>query len=159
MKKKNYRFFETLSIRFSSTRRGLSTPFYFPQLATTKRTMQLAEISINAARLFRGAMIVLRFLLQSAGSLGDSMWRVCTCLHAKMRPDATSAGDASSRFMCETNGADESETLCIVCATHSKSRVFEPCMHVCACDACADRLDRCPLCQRPIFAKRRVYLN
>jgi len=47
---------------------------------------------------------------------------------------------------------------CICCVERPRSRVFEPCMHVCACDACSALLDACPICKQEILARRRVYI-
>lgn len=51
------------------------------------------------------------------------------------------------------------DTVCIFCCTRARSRLFHPCMHVCACDECALKLDSCPVCKKEIHARWKVYLS
>jgi hypothetical protein len=48
-----------------------------------------------------------------------------------------------------------------VCMDAPKNRVVLPCMHMCACEACAQLLrDRCPVCRGPIERITQLfYLN
>jgi hypothetical protein len=56
---------------------------------------------------------------------------------------------------------DAEETMCVVCMDAPKNRVVLPCMHMCACEACAQLLrDRCPVCRGPIERITQLfYLN
>jgi len=54
------------------------------------------------------------------------------------------------------------ETLCVVCADSLKDHIMIPCMHMCACRTCAQRLlqhepARCPVCRGDIERTARVY--
>lgn len=40
----------------------------------------------------------------------------------------------------------------------SRSILFRPCRHVCCCSACAENLDRCPVCREPAELKENVYV-
>eukprot|EP00929_Paragymnodinium_shiwhaense_P008055 TRINITY_DN111982_c0_g1_i1.p1 TRINITY_DN111982_c0_g1~~TRINITY_DN111982_c0_g1_i1.p1 ORF type:complete len:340 (+),score=87.85 TRINITY_DN111982_c0_g1_i1:95-1114(+) len=47
--------------------------------------------------------------------------------------------------------------LCVVCRDAKKAVLFQPCLHVCVCEGCRDRLQepngrlyRCPMCQVPV---------
>ena len=50
------------------------------------------------------------------------------------------------------------DRVCVVCHENCKSVVFAPCNHLCVCAICAERVERCPLCQGPIDEKRCVFL-
>lgn len=49
---------------------------------------------------------------------------------------------------------------CVVCLTQSRSVVFDPCSHLCVCQACADSLlgRQCPLCRVQIHGALKVDL-
>lgn len=47
---------------------------------------------------------------------------------------------------------------CIVCCDRPRTRLFQPCMHVCTCDECATRVTACPLCKVDVQARWRVFL-
>ena len=63
---------------------------------------------------------------------------------------------ALARWVAEE---DPSPPVCLFCCAAPRTRLFHPCMHVCACDACASRLTDCPLCKQEIMARWRVYLS
>jgi hypothetical protein len=53
---------------------------------------------------------------------------------------------------------DAEETLCVVCMDAPKDHIVLPCMHICACAACAQLLrDRCPVCRGPIQHIAQVF--
>jgi hypothetical protein len=39
---------------------------------------------------------------------------------------------------------------CVVCCAQEPAVVFDPCLHMSCCKACADRVDKCPLCRAQI---------
>jgi hypothetical protein len=48
---------------------------------------------------------------------------------------------------------DAEETMCVVCFGAPKQYAMLPCLHMCACEACAQQLlhvGRCPVCREPI---------
>jgi len=47
---------------------------------------------------------------------------------------------------------------CVVCLMEDKCALFEPCKHLCACMACAQSLDCCPICRTAITRRIQVYL-
>jgi hypothetical protein len=50
------------------------------------------------------------------------------------------------------------ETMCVVCLDAPKLYAKVPCMHMCACEACAQLLgNRCPVCRGPIESTVRVF--
>jgi hypothetical protein len=56
----------------------------------------------------------------------------------------------------------EDEALCVVCMDARKQHVMVPCMHVCVCEACAQRLldaqtPHCPVCRTPVNHSTRVF--
>ena len=55
----------------------------------------------------------------------------------------------------EAASAVEDETQCVVCMDERKQHVMMPCMHVCVCSTCAQRLldaqtPHCPVCRTPV---------
>jgi hypothetical protein len=53
------------------------------------------------------------------------------------------------------------ETQCVVCMDAPKDRIVLPCMHLCACEACAQRLlemdASCPVCRGPVERIAQVF--
>jgi hypothetical protein len=57
----------------------------------------------------------------------------------------------------------EDQMLCVVCLDERKQHAMVPCMHMCACEACAQRLlaapaPHCPVCRTPIERSTRVFV-
>ena len=56
----------------------------------------------------------------------------------------------------------EEECLCVVCMDERKQHAMVPCMHMCVCSACAQRLldaqtPHCPVCRTPVESTTRVF--
>jgi hypothetical protein len=53
------------------------------------------------------------------------------------------------------------DTMCVVCMDAPKDRIVLPCMHLCACGPCAQRLleldASCPVCRGPIERMAQVF--
>mmetsp|Transcript_2289 Transcript_2289/g.5643 ORF Transcript_2289/g.5643 Transcript_2289/m.5643 type:complete len:720 (+) Transcript_2289:179-2338(+) len=47
---------------------------------------------------------------------------------------------------------------CVVCLEAPREILLMPCRHVCCCRACADRLERCPMCRTRKTAFTKVFL-
>jgi len=82
-----------------------------------------------------------------------------------IEPSATMQSSSSSRLRTATpsGGHDEEHDFlprmtCIVCFQEDKCMLLEPCMHVCVCSNCSERLDKCPLCVARIARKRKVFI-
>jgi uncharacterized protein (DUF305 family) len=57
----------------------------------------------------------------------------------------------------------EEEMMCVVGMDERKQHAMVPCMHMCACEACAKRLlaaptPQCPVCRTPIQRSARVFV-
>jgi len=57
----------------------------------------------------------------------------------------------------------EEEALCVVCMDERKQHVMVPCMHMCVCESCAQRLldaqtPHCPVCGTPVESTTRVFI-
>ena len=58
----------------------------------------------------------------------------------------------------------EEEVQCVVCMDERKQHVLMPCMHMCVCEACAQRLlevqttPLCPVCRTPVESTMRVFI-
>jgi hypothetical protein len=59
-----------------------------------------------------------------------------------------------ARDFCSSNALTLEETMCVVCFDAPKQYAMLPCLHTCACEACAQQLlqvhHRCPVCREPI---------
>jgi len=53
----------------------------------------------------------------------------------------------------------ENDMTCKVCLTNEKSVAFDPCGHVCTCERCASKIDKCPICRAPIDKKIKVFVG
>jgi hypothetical protein len=51
----------------------------------------------------------------------------------------------------------QDERLCNVCMDELISSVFCPCGHYVACERCAKKLDKCPVCRQPVGYVQFVY--
>eukprot|EP00457_Paulinella_chromatophora_P007358 gb/GEZN01007381.1/.p1 GENE.gb/GEZN01007381.1/~~gb/GEZN01007381.1/.p1 ORF type:complete len:384 (-),score=48.75 gb/GEZN01007381.1/:393-1490(-) len=49
------------------------------------------------------------------------------------------------------------QRTCIICFDRQRNVRFDPCGHVCCCDACSEDLQDCPVDRRPITLKQPVY--
>ena len=58
----------------------------------------------------------------------------------------------------------EEEALCVVCMDERKQQhAMVPCMHMCVCGSCAQRLlevqtPHCPVCRTPAESTTRVFI-
>lgn len=51
------------------------------------------------------------------------------------------------------------EILCIVCLDQPKTQMFEPCRHVCVCEACSASVGKlCPVCRTEIVTKTKLFM-
>ena len=50
------------------------------------------------------------------------------------------------------------ERLCKMCLDKECSTVFLPCGHMCACDSCAEKVQKCPICNGPIRGTVKAFL-
>lgn len=50
---------------------------------------------------------------------------------------------------------------CIICIENAKNVIFKPCLHMCLCSICCDKLrdNKCPMCKREIEDKVTIYVN
>jgi hypothetical protein len=53
--------------------------------------------------------------------------------------------------------ADEQMDTCQICYEEEIDGLFYDCGHVCACMACAKRLDNCPVCRKVVKAVVKMY--
>ena len=52
---------------------------------------------------------------------------------------------------------DEQSEDCRICMAAAKEVAFIPCGHYMTCEACAEQLRMCPVCNRDIAARQRIY--
>jgi hypothetical protein len=48
---------------------------------------------------------------------------------------------------------------CIVCMDAKRDSIFLPCCHLITCQACAKKVSTCPMCNKIIVEKKRVFAN
>ena len=47
---------------------------------------------------------------------------------------------------------------CCVCYGRTKSYAFVPCFHLCVCEECGRKLNRCPMCREPVKTIQKIYV-
>ena len=65
--------------------------------------------------------------------------------------------DLEAEIRAQIDRVQDMENECTVCLSARKDIVFEPCRHVAVCQACAEKLDTCPICRQPIAARTKVF--
>lgn len=74
--------------------------------------------------------------------------------YSPARADATWSTAAAA-----TEATPAEATLCVVCCDRERSRLLQPCHHVCLCDVCAARVEHCPICKEFIAMRWRAFLS
>ena len=69
-------------------------------------------------------------------------------------------GEAKIRLHREKDRlrVERDQTLCLACADAEKCILTMPCNHICLCEGCGARCDKCPICMAPIETKVKVFL-
>jgi hypothetical protein len=85
----------------------------------------------------------------------------------RMRSDALRLQEAQQRLGSSVASPaapapHPDESLCVVCMDAPKQYAMLPCLHMCACEACAQRIMElrpasCPVCREPIERTGRVF--
>ena len=52
---------------------------------------------------------------------------------------------------------ETTEKLCVVCISMAPTHAAVPCGHICVCDRCLQRVDKCPLCRTWCISYLRVF--
>lgn len=65
---------------------------------------------------------------------------------------------AQQRAAKERLEEETEDKLCCVCSDEKKNVMFEPCRHVSVCEACAPKIEMCPLCRQVPTRKVPIYL-
>lgn len=56
----------------------------------------------------------------------------------------------------------EDQFLCGICESEKKNHLFEPCMHLYACEACTklimEKDKRCPICMKTISGVKKIFI-
>ena len=66
-------------------------------------------------------------------------------------------GRPHGRGTTEWQMAQDQRRGCRICFSAEAQIVFLHCGHVCACEACASRLDKCPVCRQAIAKNVKIY--
>lgn len=53
--------------------------------------------------------------------------------------------------------ADEELDRCGICYSEEKDALFYDCGHVCACVACANQVELCPICRKKVISVVKIY--
>lgn len=61
----------------------------------------------------------------------------------------------SSSLNTESNSADQH--LCTICMDGQSNMTFVPCGHVAACEACASKVQICPICRQTITSRLKLF--
>jgi hypothetical protein len=74
-------------------------------------------------------------------------------LALRMQSDALRMQQMQAQLGVPPAAPDAEETMCVVCFDAPKQYAMLPCLHMCACEPCAQQLlalRRCPVCREPI---------
>ena len=55
-------------------------------------------------------------------------------------------------------GEKDNGNACVICFNKDYSIIFEPCMHICTRLECSKEIKKCPICNKSIGSKKRIYL-
>ena len=47
---------------------------------------------------------------------------------------------------------------CVVCCDARSCVVLRPCKHLCMCDACAEKVETCPICRTKIEEREQIFV-
>ena len=47
---------------------------------------------------------------------------------------------------------------CCICYGRTKSHAIVPCFHLCVCEDCGKKINRCPLCREPATTIQKIYI-
>lgn len=85
-------------------------------------------------------------------------WQVAATRVAEALDNWQLHNDGSLEKSPESKTRKRSSLSCVVCLEASRDILLLPCRHVCCCKACADRLERCPMCRAWKTAFTKVFL-
>jgi len=116
--------------------------------AEAERTRVAAEVAAAAEAAAEVTAAAERLRLEEeAAALATRLQEVQAQLGSSVVPPAAPNPDAE-------------ETQCVVCMDAPKDRIVLPCMHLCACGPCAQRLleldASCPVCRGPVERMAQV---
>ena len=74
-------------------------------------------------------------------------------------PKGEDANTTNTTNTTKTPASDsaDSDMKCVICLERRRRYVLMPCFHLCSCDQCTKRLNRCPLCRAIVQATHIVY--
>lgn len=58
----------------------------------------------------------------------------------------------------QEKSANKGVTTCILCTNMPTAIVFIPCGHVCCCETCRSKLEKCPICRTTITRCQKLYI-
>ncbi|RNF22232.1 uncharacterized protein Tco025E_03164 [Trypanosoma conorhini] len=48
---------------------------------------------------------------------------------------------------------------CVVCMTHRRDTLFDPCRHLCVCWLCSQGMQSCPVCRQEILRRQFAFIS
>lgn len=78
--------------------------------------------------------------------------------HVEKRPECMFAQNISFLEMNQEKW-NRDVLLCIICCNQEREVIFQKCGHWMCCKSCAGRLDKCPVCRRPVSGISRIYTS
>ncbi|BFZ09504.1 hypothetical protein BsWGS_12542 [Bradybaena similaris] len=96
--------------------------------------------------------------LESATNDDFSNFHQATALRDQPTRSAEPSKNQELRVVEREHSLLSERTTCRVCRTSDVNCIFLPCGHVATCQACADKVTHCVLCNRAIIGTANVYL-
>jgi hypothetical protein len=77
-------------------------------------------------------------------------------------PQANNNANQGSRSPKRNRDGEDEEDVsseCVICMDSKKNYLIEPCMHLCICSNCVDKVkDSCPVCRGKVTKKTRIFI-
>jgi len=58
----------------------------------------------------------------------------------------------------ESKSEQKVENLCVICCDNKYNIIINPCNHICVCDNCIGKINKCPICRVKITSNTKIFL-
>lgn len=52
---------------------------------------------------------------------------------------------------------DKPKNVCVICLSRERRYATTPCAHLCLCELCCNKIDKCPICRKKNIGLMRIY--
>jgi hypothetical protein len=142
---------------------GLGDKWGLPETATdAKTTYSWCVTFLVSVFILAGSIHWLGFsimdIMSSVSAIGQNSPDHCCALSTPTSHTFDAFSKVESTKMSKPKSSKASLLSCVVCLEAPRDILLLPCRHVCCCKACADRLEKCPMCRPPKKGFSKVFL-